>query len=63
MGFWEDFGWGFKYGFGSMANIVKKVPVIGDVMSPIDDLVQNHIPGTRPSGVKFGSHTGAKNYG
>ena len=46
-GFWEDFGWGFKYGFGSMANIVKKVPVIGDVMTPIDDLVQNHIPGTR----------------
>ena len=62
MGFWEDFGWGFKYGFGSVANIAKQIPVIGDVVKPIDDLVQNHIPGTRPPGVKWGSHTGAKNY-
>merc|ERR1712147_231471 len=45
LGFWNDFGKGFKIGFGAVAKPASFIPGVGSIMGAVNNGVQKLVPG------------------
>merc|ERR1711988_837872 len=45
LGFWNDFGKGFKIGFGAVAKPASFIPGVGSIMGAANNAVQKLVPG------------------